>query len=70
MCDICRCNPCASACPNGPDVKEYGICQMCKNEIIDGDDYIEVDGKLYHLECLGVCDLLDILDIRIMEAGE
>lgn len=52
MCDICRQTPCNSRCPNAPEPPVFGICVNCKEEILDGYDYYDIDGDIWCEECI------------------
>ena len=52
MCEICRQSPCASRCPNAPEPKAVYTCKDCKEGIMPGDEYVEIDRDYYHKECL------------------
>ena len=50
MCWICRQNPCHPACPNAVPTTVY-TCEQCGEPIIEGVEYVEVDGEYYHEDC-------------------
>jgi len=51
MCQICRQSPCHSRCPNAPEPEAVHTCKSCKEPIVVGDEYYEMDGEFYHEEC-------------------
>lgn len=50
MCDVCHMTPCHPRCPNAPEPPKVYTCKYCGEAIVDGDEYLEVDGDYYHLE--------------------
>lgn len=50
MCDVCHMTPCHPRCPNAPDMPKVHTCKYCGEDIVAGDEYLEVDGDYYHLE--------------------
>ena len=52
MCQECGQQPCSSLYPNAAAVSAIGRCSYCREAIAAGEEYIEFDGELYHLECL------------------
>lgn len=55
MCDVCRQSPCDPRCPNAPDPPTVYTCEHCGEPIVEGDEYVDVDGDYYHLECFEDC---------------
>ena len=52
MCEICGQNPCNPRCPNY-SVTGYPVCEICKNPIQIGEEYIENDlGEFAHYGCI------------------
>ena len=51
MCAICHHTPCDPRCPNAPDPPAVYTCKWCGESIVDGEEYIELDGEQYHTEC-------------------
>lgn len=48
------------------------ICQCCKEAIISGEEYANVNGENFHTECLAdvsVSEILDLLDVPVRTAG-
>ena len=74
MCDLCLTAPCATGCPNAePRPIVRGRCLSCRDPIRVGDEYVEVGGRVIHLECLENMStkvLLKTLDYDIKEAQE
>lgn len=44
MCDVCHMTPCHPRCPNAPEPPKVYTCKYCGEAIVDGDEYLEVDG--------------------------
>lgn len=51
MCDICQHNPCLSRCPNAPEPAKVYRCEFCGEDIVEGEEYIEIGGNYYHEDC-------------------
>ncbi len=71
MCAICMKSPCDSRCPNAPDPPAVFNCKGCGEGILVGDEYAEIDGERYHIECLDDMTTLEILklfDVEIQTA--
>ena len=52
MCKECLQTPCHPRCPNADGPEVFGECDGCGNEIYDGDEYYEIDGKIYCEDCI------------------
>ena len=52
MCEICRQFICPSACPNAPAPPVFSKCYGCGVDILDGDDYYDIDGDYYCEDCI------------------
>jgi len=52
MCEFCHSYPHLSGCPNAPEPKAIYTCKYCGEGIIEGDEYVEIDGDYYHADCL------------------
>ena len=48
MCSECHMNPCHPRCPNAPEPRAIYRCKYCGEPIIEGDEYVEIDGDYYH----------------------
>lgn len=70
MCAMCRSYPCVPACPNAPEPRTYGVCKICKEEILGWEEVADIDGNLCHYDCLSVSELLKIFEIEVKEAGD
>ena len=70
MCSVCNSFNCHPSCPNAPEPEDYGICKSCGEFIVGGEKIVDMDGDLYHYECLTVEDLLEILGYKTETAGE
>ena len=55
MCDICRHNPCDPRCPNAPDPPSVFVCSGCGDDILEGDDYVELMGEQWCRDCINDC---------------
>lgn len=62
MCDICLHNPHLTGCPNAPEPPTVWKCRYCGESIFAGDDYFEVDGDHYHLDCGTDCSTDILID--------
>ena len=69
MCEICRQVPCDYRCPNHILSLSYHKCYFCKDDILNGEEYIEnYIGEFAHLECCRLWNLEEVfkfLDIRV-----
>ena len=54
MCEICGQATCMSGCPNA-EPKYATTCDECGAGIQVGEDYWEVDGKVYCEDCIDKC---------------
>ena len=61
MCMLCRQSPCASRCPNWEAEKEIMRCAGCNSGIYEGEEYIVLHGRNFHVECVGELDVVDVL---------
>lgn len=50
MCDVCHQSPCHPRCPNAPDPPAVYVCTHCLEPITEGEEYVELNGKYYHLD--------------------
>lgn len=67
MCKICMSDPCVETCPNYGR-KVIAKCKICFNNICDDEQYAEIDGDCYHLDCLE--DDLTVKELIEMCGGE
>lgn len=65
MCSECLQTPCDPRCPNAePTPREpVATCGICNDDIFAGDDVVEIDGSLYHYDCLEKLPLTELLDM-------
>jgi len=73
VCAICLKSPCDSRCPNAPEPKAVYTCKYCDEGIIAGDEYAEINGDYYHIDCLeGMTarELLGMFDVGTFTAQE
>ena len=71
MCSVCLTHPCHPFCPNAPEPQSIGFCQDCGEEIFEGSEYAEINGDLYHKDCLDVMsteNLLKLFGVELQEA--
>jgi hypothetical protein len=52
MCDVCMRKPCDARCPNAPDPPSVFVCSGCGDDIRDGDEYVELMGEQWCMECI------------------
>lgn len=52
MCEYCRQYVCPAACPNAPEPPVFAECVGCGIDIMDGDDYYDIDGDYYCEDCI------------------
>lgn len=52
MCEVCRQSKCPSACPNAPAPSVFAECYGCGADIVDGDEYYDIDGDYYCENCI------------------
>lgn len=75
MCAICHQSPCDCRCPNAPEPAALYTCAECGEGILQGDEYVEENGKKYHIDCLDGMNIKGVLkvfgiDVKTAEAGE
>lgn len=70
MCSVCNSFKCHPSCPGAPEPKRFGVCKICKEDIVEGEEMVEIEGREYHYECLEVGHFLEMLDIPIKVAGD
>lgn len=63
MCAVCMRSPCDSRCPNAPEPQSMDTCPECDEGIIFGDEYAEIDGMKYHVDCLESKDIRELLKL-------
>lgn len=68
MCSECLKTPCDSRCPNAPAPEPIFECEFCDDGIVPGDDFVEINGKYYHVDHLTVEELLELMDIDVQVA--
>ena len=52
MCEYCHTYPHMPGCPNAPEPEVVGTCAWCEDDIITGEAYAEINGKMYHTDCI------------------
>lgn len=63
MCSLCRVLPCDPRCPNAPEPLAVHTCKDCGEGIVPGDEFVEIDGEYYHLECLEDMTTRELLEL-------
>lgn len=48
MCEYCHTYPHMPGCPNAPEPEVVGTCAWCEEDIITGEAYADINGKMYH----------------------
>ena len=70
MCEFCRSSPCDSRCPNaGPPTPLYK-CNVCEDGIYAEELMTFINDEAYHVECLEIRDVLEMLGCEVEEAGD
>lgn len=54
--------PCAFGCPNREEEIIFK-CKLCNDGIITNEEYAEINGKKYHLNCLEELSIIELLDL-------
>jgi hypothetical protein len=52
MCDVCLKSPCDPRCPHAPEPPSVFVCSGCGDNILDGDEYVELCGEQWCMECV------------------
>lgn len=71
MCDVCRCSPCLTRCPNASD-NPVLWCSVCGEGVNEGEEYWDLDNPVCTL-CLhdmSVADIMDLLGYGLSVAEE
>ena len=71
MCMECRQNHCDCRCPNAEPEKSIHKCKDCGFGIYKGDEFVEIEGNYYHLDCIGdmeIDELLKLFDKKVFIA--
>lgn len=63
MCSVCRMTPCHDNCPNAEEPPAVCTCSDCRQSISVGDEYVNIDGVCYHLDCLEEMDTKKLLEL-------
>lgn len=68
-CEYCHSLPHLSRCPLAPEPKSYETCEVCGEDICEGEEYIENDnGEFAHWECVDYAkDLAKFLGYEVKE---
>lgn len=70
MCEYCHTYPHMPGCPNAPEPEVVGTCAWCEEDIITGEAYAEINGKMYHADCIedmSARKLAELFDFEIKE---
>ncbi len=51
MCIQCGMTPCHRGCSNAQDPPKVYHCKYCGEDIVEGEEYVELEGEHYHQEC-------------------
>jgi len=62
MCSVCLQMPCHPRCPNAPEPVVVYNCSNCGEGILDGDEYVEIDGKYICMDCLDNMTTKELLE--------
>lgn len=54
MCEECRYTVCVSGCPNYSEPPVVCFCSECKEEIHEGDEYLDLGEDKYCMECVKI----------------
>lgn len=71
MCQYCLTSPCPSGCPNFEEPDPEYICDDCHCGIYHEDEFADINGKRYHLECLeemSIKKLMALLGVDVSTA--
>lgn len=52
MCKECGRFICPSGCPNAPEPAKFDKCMGCGRDILDGEDYYDIDGEPWCEDCI------------------
>ena len=69
MCSECGQTPCVTRCPNFED-KKIGYCPFCNDEVLESEEYAEINDDIYHLECLANMDFKEVLKLMNIEINK
>ena len=61
MCCECGHVPCLTGCPNAREEAQAGLCADCGQPIYHGEEMVDIDGTLYHLECVERMSTVELL---------
>lgn len=61
MCCECGHVPCLTGCPNARERARAGTCTDCAQPIYPGEEVVDIDGDLYHLECIERMSTVELL---------
>ena len=71
MCNECHHSPCHPRCPNAPEPPPVHVCAYCDESVLVGDEFVEIDGSYYHLDCvsdMGTKELLKLFEVAVSTA--
>lgn len=58
--------------PPCPKCRVLCTCDSCREDIVEGDEYCEIDGFKFHLDCLSdmtTKELLEFVGVPVMTAS-
>ena len=70
MCSMCGRVFCAPSCPNADEQEVFGRCDVCGDDILSGEEFVNIEGDKIHHACLTIADLLEMLDVAVEVAGD
>lgn len=66
-CEYCHTLPHLPGCPGDPEPRAVHRCKRCKEGITEGEEFYDIDGEYYHVECveedMSVTEILRLLGI-------
>lgn len=71
MCQHCHTYPHLPGCPNAPEPKVIGVCKWCDEDIVEGETYANINGQMYHADCIedmSAGKLAELFEFEILEA--
>lgn len=71
MCQYCHAYPHLPGCPNAPEPESIGTCKWCQEDIVTGEKYAEINGMMFHADCLedmSAGKLAELFEFELMEA--
>ncbi len=63
MCSTCLSTPCHPRCPNAPEPVARMACSRCGDGIMEGDEYLGLDGGPICEGCLSEMTVKEVLEL-------